>query len=79
MSLSDFDVFKEEMLAHKRDMEAGPQQQLQGIQCSAMTMHAEEQEDGEERPDLDLSLSISPLVSPTSRAHDLAPAAVVAS
>eukprot|EP00878_Enallax_costatus_P032064 GHUV01035160.1.p1 GENE.GHUV01035160.1~~GHUV01035160.1.p1 ORF type:complete len:200 (+),score=85.64 GHUV01035160.1:300-899(+) len=79
MSLSDFDIFKEEMLAQKRDMQAGPQQQqLQGVQCSAMPMHTEEQEDGEERPDLDMSLSISPLVSPTSRAHDRAPATSVA-
>lgn len=68
MSLSDFDTFKEAMLAYKQEIDATPQQQLLGPQCCAVRVHQEEQEDGDERPDLDMSLSISPLISPSSRA-----------
>ncbi|KAJ9534448.1 hypothetical protein QJQ45_016144, partial [Haematococcus lacustris] len=59
LSLGDFEAFRELMLSYKRDA-AGSSQGLQ-VQCCAMKIHTEEQEDGEERPDLDLGLTISPV------------------
>lgn len=67
LSLSEFNVFKELMLAYKQESVAKPQQQLVGLQCCAMKLHREEQEDGEARPDLDMTLVISPVMSPTSK------------
>lgn len=69
LSMSDFGAFKELMLDTRLELEAGPAQQaLLGLTCCALPVHHEEQEDGEERPDLDTSLSISPLTSPTPTA-----------
>lgn len=58
-SLGDFEAFKEIMLSYKAAAAAdgGGFQ----ISCMAMPIHAEEQEDGEERPDLDFDLHVQPL------------------
>ncbi|KAG2487147.1 hypothetical protein HYH03_014260 [Edaphochlamys debaryana] len=65
LSLADFEAFKETMLSYKREVSAGPAFELK---CTQLRVHTEEQEDGDERPDLDLSLQISPIGSgPKSR------------
>mmetsp|Transcript_12300 Transcript_12300/g.22026 ORF Transcript_12300/g.22026 Transcript_12300/m.22026 type:complete len:220 (-) Transcript_12300:264-923(-) len=64
-SLVDFETFKEEVLAYKKEKEGSAEGF--GICCSAIRVHPDEQEDGEERPDLDESLEIvvlSPKVDP---------------
>jgi hypothetical protein len=51
---------------HRQEDSSAEKRQLllSGITCSAVPLHAEEQEDGEQRPDLDFcSLSIAPLAS----------------
>ncbi|PNW69822.1 hypothetical protein CHLRE_19g751247v5 [Chlamydomonas reinhardtii] len=58
LSLADFEAFKEVMLSYKRDLADGPGF---AINCTPLRLHTEEQEDGEARPDLDLSLQISPI------------------
>lgn len=55
-SLGDFEAFKEVMLSYKREQQAG---NLLQISCTAMKIHNEDQEDGEERPDLDFGLQVS--------------------
>lgn len=66
LSLGDFEAFKEVMLAYKAEAAAGPGAGFE-ISCTALHIHADEQEDGEERPDLDFGLSVQPL-SPTGAA-----------
>ncbi|WIA32645.1 hypothetical protein OEZ86_003446 [Tetradesmus obliquus] len=65
LSMSDFATFKELMLETRRQQESSAERQqllLSGITCSAAPLHTEEQEDGEQRPDLDFcTLSIAPL------------------
>ncbi|GFR51997.1 hypothetical protein Agub_g14532 [Astrephomene gubernaculifera] len=58
LSLADFETFKEVMLSYKRDLSEGPTFQ---INCTPLRVYTEEQEDGDARPDLDLSLQISPI------------------
>lgn len=60
LSLADFQTFKEVMLAYKADAQHSQTGGL-SISCHAMHIHVEEQEDGDERPDLDFSLQVSPL------------------
>lgn len=54
------------MLAYKKEVS---QEDGLGfkVQCSALRVQMEEQEDGEERPDLNLSLTISPVGPPPPR------------
>mmetsp|Transcript_16514 Transcript_16514/g.35717 ORF Transcript_16514/g.35717 Transcript_16514/m.35717 type:complete len:228 (+) Transcript_16514:298-981(+) len=59
VSLADFETFKEVMLSYKRELEEGASSFQ--IKCTGMKIHSEEQEDGEERPDLDMGLQISPV------------------
>jgi len=56
VSLSDFEAFKALMLDYKN----APKWEEGGsaINVCSMHLHQEEQEDGEERPDLDMSLNI---------------------
>jgi len=60
LSLGDFGTFKEVMLAYKREASQDAEARLT-IQCKPMRLYCEEQEDGEERPDLDFGLTISPV------------------
>ena len=66
-NLSDFEEFKQMMLSFKRESETGAaeasdDQVLGQLEVKRMKIHAEEQEDGEQRPDLDFScLSIRPM------------------
>jgi len=57
MTLSEFDAFKELMLSYKFEGERA------GLSLDAEAMHvyADEQEDGEERPDLDCELTVTSL------------------
>lgn len=59
LSMGDFESFKEVMLSYKREVEDG--RSSFGVHCTPLKIHTQEQEDGEERPDLDLSLQISPI------------------
>ena len=59
MTLNDFDSFKELMLSYKAEMENGPASPSMGITVAPMHIYGEEQEDGEERPDLDLCLGVT--------------------
>mmetsp|Transcript_35161 Transcript_35161/g.54945 ORF Transcript_35161/g.54945 Transcript_35161/m.54945 type:complete len:227 (+) Transcript_35161:127-807(+) len=60
VSCADFDTFKEIMLSYKQQREGGGIQLHVGVM--PLELHTDEQEDGEERPDL--ILSISPVSSP---------------
>mmetsp|Transcript_53184 Transcript_53184/g.77943 ORF Transcript_53184/g.77943 Transcript_53184/m.77943 type:complete len:221 (-) Transcript_53184:8-670(-) len=62
VSCADFETFKELMLAHKTERDGGGVQLC--VDVRALTVHVDEQEDGEERPDLDLNLNITPVASP---------------
>jgi len=64
VSCADFETFKELMLSHKMEREGGGIQLC--VNVRALTVHADEQEDGEERPDL--NLDITPVASPSSKA-----------
>eukprot|EP00775_Hariotina_reticulata_P003192 gene3192-3470_t len=59
-SIGDFDTFKSIMLAYKDEQQRGGE--LLQLQCCAMELHGEEQEEGDVRPDLDMSLCISPIL-----------------
>ncbi|KAF6251572.1 hypothetical protein COO60DRAFT_1464200 [Scenedesmus sp. NREL 46B-D3] len=62
MGMSDFTTFRELMLEARRQQDGSAGEELGGIACSAVPLHKEEQEDGEQRPDLDFcSLSIAQL------------------
>ncbi|GAX81131.1 hypothetical protein CEUSTIGMA_g8565.t1 [Chlamydomonas eustigma] len=60
LSLGDFESFKEVMLSYKLELSQDASSAMQ-IHCSAMRLYSEEQEDGDERPDLDFGLTISPV------------------
>ena len=64
LTLTEFDSFKELMLSYKQN--AG--QDFMGLDLTLSTtclaVHTDEQEDGEERPDLDMGLNITGLRSP---------------
>lgn len=45
------------MLSYKKEAAEGRLE----LSCSAMKLHTEEMEEGEERPDLDLGLVVSPV------------------
>lgn len=71
LSLSEFSAFKEMMLSYKYEQQ---QQQgasssgvapfgLGGISVCQLQVHTEEQSDGDERPDLDLGISITGISS----------------
>jgi ADP-ribosylation factor 2-binding protein len=60
LSLGDFETFKEVMLSYKEELSQDASSSMQ-IHCSAMRLYSEEQEDGDERPDLDFGLTISPV------------------
>lgn len=64
MSMADFESFKDVMLSYKNEAAADSQGNGFSIHCTAMRIHLEEQEDGEERPDLDCGLTISPVGPP---------------
>jgi hypothetical protein len=75
-SIGDFDTFKSIMLAYKDEQQRGGA--LLQLQCCAMPLHGQEQEEGDERPDLDMmSLYVSPLM--TSSPSSIAAAAATAS
>ncbi len=59
LSLADFESFKEVMLSYKHEVAEGSN--VFQIQCTPVRVHTEEQEDGDERPDLDFGLQISPM------------------
>ncbi len=63
VSMADFATFKELMLAYKEEeaLAAGQQQQQGafGVHCSSLHIHQEEQEEGEERPDLDGAIKVT--------------------
>lgn len=64
LSMADFQAFKDLMVSYKQQAaQASPL----ALTCHAAPVHHDEQEDGEERPDLDLSLTVSPMVSPTNQ------------
>jgi len=62
VSCADFETFKELMLSHKSEREGGGIQLC--VNVTPLTVHVDEQEDGEARPDLDLNLNITPAASP---------------
>lgn len=65
VSLGDFEAFKEVMLSYKKEAQQGGSGF--SIQCKALKIYTEEQEDGEVREDLDLALQISPMGGGPSR------------
>lgn len=57
--MADFASFKQLMLAYRVEVEAGEGGLMGGaVQVASVHIHAEEQEEGEERPDLDDGLSV---------------------
>eukprot|EP00802_Teleaulax_amphioxeia_P022306 Tamp_22740.p1 GENE.Tamp_22740~~Tamp_22740.p1 ORF type:complete len:218 (+),score=77.93 Tamp_22740:89-742(+) len=60
VSCADFETFKDLMLSHKSMREGGGVQLC--VNVTPLTVHVDEQEDGEARPDL--NLHISPVPSP---------------
>lgn len=56
-SLGDFEVFKDVMLSYKREQASSGD--MLRISCTSMKIHNEDQEEGDERPDLDFGLQVS--------------------
>lgn len=63
VSCADFETFKDLMLSHKMQRDGGGIQLC--VNVTPLTVHVDEQEDGEERPDL--NLNITPVASPNSK------------
>lgn len=58
LSMGDFASFKETMLAYKKEVQDA--ENMFRIDVTPARIHSEDQEDGEERPELDFCLQISP-------------------
>lgn len=65
LTLTEFESFKELMLSYKQEGEQGGFKGLElTLSASGLPVHTDEQEDGEERPDLDMAISVTGLRSP---------------
>ncbi|KAG1667232.1 hypothetical protein FOA52_009797 [Chlamydomonas sp. UWO 241] len=64
LSMGDFASFKELMLSYQKEAEREAEGTGLRIECGAIHLHAEDQDDGEMRPDLDCGLLISPVGDP---------------
>lgn len=64
LTLTEFDSFKELMLSYKENADQGFKGLDLTLSTTCLAMHTNEQEDGEERPDLDMGLNITGLHSP---------------
>eukprot|EP00199_Chlamydomonas_sp_CCMP681_P006274 CAMPEP_0119113306 /NCGR_PEP_ID=MMETSP1180-20130426/43483_1 /TAXON_ID=3052 ORGANISM="Chlamydomonas cf sp, Strain CCMP681" /NCGR_SAMPLE_ID=MMETSP1180 /ASSEMBLY_ACC=CAM_ASM_000741 /LENGTH=217 /DNA_ID=CAMNT_0007101287 /DNA_START=129 /DNA_END=782 /DNA_ORIENTATION=+ len=65
LSLGDFEAFRDIMLEYKREFSQDPSSSAGlALSCHALKVHLEDQEEGEERPDLDFTLTITSPVGP---------------